>query len=145
MDTPFEYTKQVASDFGGTRNGMVISWPQGYKGEGRDPVTIWTCDRHCSDRLSKPRRCLSPKDGETASRRTRSKERALFYSFDSKHHAKETHTTQYFEMFGNRCRLQRRLVCAYDPPAGMADQKTIRPCRKTPWETLQLDNGFQFV
>ncbi|NEO81078.1 arylsulfatase [Moorena sp. SIO4G3] len=27
MDTPFQWTKQIASHFGGTRNGMVISWP----------------------------------------------------------------------------------------------------------------------
>ena len=29
MDTPFRWTKQVASYFGGTRNAMVISWPKG--------------------------------------------------------------------------------------------------------------------
>ena len=34
MCTPFQWTKQVASHFGGTRNGMVISWPQGIKGQG---------------------------------------------------------------------------------------------------------------
>ncbi len=34
MDTPFTYTKQVASDFGGTRNGMVIHWPKGIKAKG---------------------------------------------------------------------------------------------------------------
>jgi len=28
MDTPFQWTKQVASHFGGTRNGMAISWPK---------------------------------------------------------------------------------------------------------------------
>jgi arylsulfatase A-like enzyme len=28
MDTPFQWTKQVASHFGGTRNGLVISWPK---------------------------------------------------------------------------------------------------------------------
>jgi arylsulfatase len=27
MDTPFQWTKQIASHFGGTRNGLVISWP----------------------------------------------------------------------------------------------------------------------
>jgi arylsulfatase len=27
MDTPFQWTKQVASHFGGTRNGMCLSWP----------------------------------------------------------------------------------------------------------------------
>ena len=26
-DAPFAYTKQVASDFGGTRNGVVVHWP----------------------------------------------------------------------------------------------------------------------
>ena len=31
MDTPMQWTKQVASHFGGTRNGMVISWPKHMK------------------------------------------------------------------------------------------------------------------
>lgn len=31
MDTPFQWTKQVASHFGGTRNGLVVSWPAGIK------------------------------------------------------------------------------------------------------------------
>lgn len=34
MDTPFQWTKQVASHFGGTRNGMVISWPKHIKDVG---------------------------------------------------------------------------------------------------------------
>ncbi len=34
MDTPFQWTKQVASHFGGTRNGMVISWPARIKDVG---------------------------------------------------------------------------------------------------------------
>ncbi|MCU0381495.1 MAG: arylsulfatase [Chitinophagaceae bacterium] len=34
MDAPFSWTKQVASDFGGTRNGMVIQWPAGIKSKG---------------------------------------------------------------------------------------------------------------
>src|SRR6188768_2688846 len=33
-DTPFQWTKQVASHFGGTRNGMVIHWPKGIKSTG---------------------------------------------------------------------------------------------------------------
>jgi arylsulfatase len=31
LDSPFAWTKQVPSDFGGTRNGMVVSWPKGIK------------------------------------------------------------------------------------------------------------------
>jgi arylsulfatase len=34
MDTPFQWTKQVASHFGGTRNPMVVSWPARIKGRG---------------------------------------------------------------------------------------------------------------
>lgn len=34
MDTPFRYYKQVASHLGGTRNGMVVSWPAGIRGRG---------------------------------------------------------------------------------------------------------------
>ncbi|HEU5118019.1 MAG TPA: arylsulfatase, partial [Isosphaeraceae bacterium] len=34
MDTPFQWTKQVASHFGGTRNGLAISWPNGIKARG---------------------------------------------------------------------------------------------------------------
>ena len=34
MDTPFQWTKQVASHFGGTRNGLAISWPKGIKARG---------------------------------------------------------------------------------------------------------------
>ena len=34
MDTPFQWTKQIASHFGGTRNGMVMSWPARIKDKG---------------------------------------------------------------------------------------------------------------
>ena len=33
-DTPFTWTKQVASSYGGTRNGMVVHWPKGIKAKG---------------------------------------------------------------------------------------------------------------
>jgi arylsulfatase A-like enzyme len=33
-NTPFQWTKQVASHFGGTRNGMVMHWPKGIKAKG---------------------------------------------------------------------------------------------------------------
>jgi arylsulfatase len=31
MNAPFQWTKQVASHFGGTRNGLVINWPKRIK------------------------------------------------------------------------------------------------------------------
>ena len=34
MDTPYQWTKQVASHWGGTRNGTIVHWPKGIKGKG---------------------------------------------------------------------------------------------------------------
>lgn len=34
LDAPFSFAKQVASDFGGTRNGMIVHWPDNFKGNG---------------------------------------------------------------------------------------------------------------
>ena len=34
MDTPYQWTKMVASHWGGTRNGTIIHWPNGFKGKG---------------------------------------------------------------------------------------------------------------
>ena len=34
MNTPYQWTKQVASHFGGTRNGMVVHWPKGFESRG---------------------------------------------------------------------------------------------------------------
>jgi len=99
MDSPFSYTKQVASDFGGTRNGMVIHWPKGIKARGE----IRTQFSHVIDiaptvyevcKIPAPKKVngidQDPLEGNS-----------LVYSFDNAG-AKETHTAQYFEMFGNR-------------------------------------------
>ena len=48
MCTPFQWTKQVASHFGGTRNGMVISWPNRIKDKG-GLVPVSPRDRHRPD------------------------------------------------------------------------------------------------
>ncbi len=36
MNAPFQWTKQVASHFGGTRNPLVVHWPKRHQSEGRD-------------------------------------------------------------------------------------------------------------
>jgi arylsulfatase A-like enzyme len=99
MDTPFQHTKQVASDFGGTRNGMVIHWPNGIKAKGEVRPQFG----HVVDiaptiyevaKIPAPTRVngidQDPLEGNS-----------LAYSFADAG-AKETHTVQYFEMFGNR-------------------------------------------
>ena len=98
-DTPFQWTKQVASHYGGTRNGTVISWPARIKDAGGirpqwhhvidiTPTIIETA------KLPQPKfvNGIKQKPIEGVS---------MAYTFaDAK--ASTRHRTQYFEMFGNR-------------------------------------------
>jgi arylsulfatase A-like enzyme len=34
MDTPYQWTKQIASHWGGTRNGTIVHWPKGIQAKG---------------------------------------------------------------------------------------------------------------
>ena len=57
MDTPFQWTKQVASHWGGTRNGTIVHWPTGIDGEGRAAQPVHPRDR---------RRAHDPRGGGAA-------------------------------------------------------------------------------
>jgi arylsulfatase len=98
-NTPFQWTKQVASHFGGTRNGMVLHWPKGIKAKGE----IRSQFHHVVDvaptvlqaaKLPQPKVVNGikqrPMDGVS-----------MLYSADNAK-AAERRKTQYFEMFGNR-------------------------------------------
>ncbi|OYY56772.1 MAG: arylsulfatase, partial [Sulfurovum sp. 28-43-6] len=99
FDTPYKWTKQMGSDFGGTKVGMTMSWPNGIKTKGG----LRTQFHHVIDvaptileaaKLPEPKSVNGveqyPMDGVS-----------MAYSFDDAA-AKDRHTTQYFEMFGNR-------------------------------------------
>ena len=62
MNTPYQWTKQVASHFGGTRKGTIVHWPRGIQGRAR-PVAVLPRDRHRADG---PRGCRNtcPDNGE---------------------------------------------------------------------------------
>ena len=99
FDTPFAWTKQVASDFGGTRNGMVIHWPQGIKDNGG----LRSQFSHVIDiapTILEAAGLPEPKS-VNGTVQTPIEGTSLVYAFnDAK--APERHKTQYFEMFGNR-------------------------------------------
>ncbi len=57
MDTPYQWTKQVASHWGGTRNGTIVHWPGGIKAKARsaaNSVTSSTWPRPSSTRPNMP-------------------------------------------------------------------------------------------
>lgn len=98
-NTPFQWTKQVASHFGGTRNGMVMHWPKGIKAKGE----VRSQFHHVIDvaptaleaaQIPQPTMVNGvkqrPMDGVS-----------MLYSADAPK-APDQRTTQYFEMFGNR-------------------------------------------
>jgi len=99
MDTPYQWTKQVASHFGGTRNGTIVHWPKGITAKGE----IRSQFHHVID--------VAPTILEAAGlpqpvfvngvQQRPIEGVSMAYSFnDAK--ASDRHETQYFEMAGNR-------------------------------------------
>jgi arylsulfatase len=99
MDTPYQWTKQIASHWGGTRNGTIVRWPKGIKAKGE----IRHQFHHVIDvapsilelaQLTQPYSVNGvaqvPMQGVS-----------MAYTFDDAI-AGERRETQYFEMFGNR-------------------------------------------
>jgi len=99
MDTPYQWTKQVASHWGGTRNGTIVSWPTGFKAKGE----IRSQFHHVID--------VAPTVLEAAGlpepvmvhgvQQKPYEGVSMAYSFDDAQ-AIERHDLQYFEMFVNR-------------------------------------------
>jgi arylsulfatase len=99
MDTPYQWTKQVASHWGGVRNGTIIHWPAGIesKGEVRNQF------HHVIDvapTLLEAAGIPEPKFVEGVMQ-SPMEGTSMAYSFNDRD-AKDRHTIQYFEMFGNR-------------------------------------------
>jgi arylsulfatase A-like enzyme len=131
LNAPFGWMKQVPSDFGGTRNGMAVSWPKGIKA--RDGVRSQFS--HVIDvaptilqaiGLPEPKRVNGvqqiPMHGTS-----------LVYTFEAPK-APERHKTQYFEIAGNRAIYHEGWFA--------------RTIHKAPWEAkprraLQDDSAWQ--
>lgn len=99
LNAPFGWMKQVPSDFGGTRNGMVVHWPKGIKAKNE----IRTQFSHVIDvapTVLKAAGLAEPKV-VNGTRQIPMEGKSLVYSFDNAK-AREQHSTQYFEIAGNR-------------------------------------------
>ena len=125
MDAPFQWTKQVASHFGGTRNPMVVHWPRGIKSKGETRTqfhhvidVVPTILEACKIPEPKVVNGITQKPMEGMS---------MFYTFDDAN-VKGRRTTQYFELATNRAIYHDGWVA----------------CSRygLPWETANRGDGF---
>ena len=99
MDSPMQWTKQVASHFGGTRNGMVISWPAkindkgGIRSQFSSVIDIVPTIYQAAG--------ITPPTEIDGVKQKPIEGTSLVYTFDNAK-APTQHTTQYFELVGNR-------------------------------------------
>lgn len=99
MNTPYQWTKRIASHWGGTRNGLIVHWPAGFTSRGENRHQF----HHVID--------VAPTLLEVAGlpqplvvhgvQQTPIHGVSMAYSFDSAE-APDRHETQYFEVLGNR-------------------------------------------
>jgi arylsulfatase len=139
MDTPFQWTKQVASHFGGTRNPMVVHWPKGIKAKGETRTqfhhvidVVPTILEACKVAEPKVVNGIPQKPIEGVS---------MVYTFDAAN-AKSRRMTQYFELATNRAIYQDGWVACsrYGVPwatAGRGDDFV-----KAPWELYNIDEDY---
>ena len=118
FDAPFAHTKQVAGDFGGTRNGTVIHWPAGIK-SGNEIRTQFSHVIDVAPTILEAAMIPEP-EYVNGIKQYPLQGNSLIYSFNDAN-AAEQHSQQYFEIVGNR---------------GMyADGWMARTTVKYPWET----------
>lgn len=126
-NSPFSWTKQMASDFGGTRNGLVVHWPKGIKAKGEMrsqfgfvidvAPTVYEVSGIPAPKMVNG----IPQDPIEGT--------SLAYSFNQAD-APEQHTVQYFEIGGNRAIYQ---------DGWYARTVHLAPYLPEPYNTLQND------
>jgi arylsulfatase A-like enzyme len=98
-DTPFMWTKQIPSNYGGTRNGMIVSWPKRIKAA-NEIRSQWHHVIDVVPTILEAAALPQPKSVDGTVQEP-IEGVSMLYSFDHAA-AKSTHTTQYFEIMGNR-------------------------------------------
>jgi arylsulfatase len=144
FDTPFKWTKQVASFFGGTRQGMVMSWPARIKDAGGlrsqfhhiidiAPTLLEATGVQAPDMVNG----IGQKPIEGVS---------MAYTWDKANaQAKSTRQTQYFEMFGNRAIYHEGWMACTPPPQGpwlMGTAKMPEVLNGYKWELYNIAEDF---
>lgn len=142
MDTPFQWTKQVASHFGGTRNALAISWPARIKDKNG---AIRPQFHHVIDIVPTILESVGVPAPTSINGVAQSEIEgtSMVYSFnDAK--APSTRRTQYFEMFGNRAIYSDGWVAATTPLTAPWSpiSKKADPVHGWNWELYNVATDF---
>ena len=100
MDTPFQWTKQIASHFGGTRNGLADFLAEANQSARRDPRISSITSAISLPPFSKPSASQAPAQFNGVAQKP-IEGISMAYTFDDAG-APDRRTTQYFEMLGNQ-------------------------------------------
>jgi arylsulfatase len=139
--TPFRWLKQIASDFGGTRNGMVMHWPNGFEAKG-EMRSQWHHVNDVAATVLEAAKLPTPKSINGVEQIPLDGVSMLYAAKDKD--AADRHTVQYFEMFGNRAIYSNgwlaRVVHSI-PWQG----KPLRELEDDKWELYNIDEDFSLV
>ena len=140
MNTPYQWTKQVASHWGGTRNGTIVHWPNGFKAKGE----IRSQFSHVIDVAPTILEAAGlPEPVSVNGIQQRPIEGvSMLYAFDDAK-AAERHETQYFEMFGNRGIYHKgwTAVTKHGTPWVLMGRKTV-PLDDDVWELYDTNKDW---
>ena len=140
-DTPFEWTKQIASSYGGTRNGMVVHWPKGIPAK-NEVRSQWHHVIDIAPTILEATGLPEPKS-VNGTVQTPIEGVSMVYTFaDAK--APSRHTTQYFEIFGNRAIYQDGWLAGTIHRAAW-EFKPRRPLQEDIWELYDAGNDFSLT
>ena len=138
-NTPFQWTKQVASHFGGTRNGMVMHWPKGVKAKGE----VRSQFHHLVDvapTVLEAAKIPQPKTVNGVTQRPMDGV-SMLYSADAPK-AADKRTTQYFEMFGNRGIYHEGWVACTRHSIPWVMGVKLPAVKDDVWELYKVDEDF---
>jgi arylsulfatase A-like enzyme len=142
FDTPFKWTKQIASHFGGTRQGLAISWP----GHIDDPGGIRPQFHHIIDIVPTILEATGIQAPEYVDgiKQKPIEGVSMLYTFKKANaNAPTTHHTQYFEMISNRGIYQDGWYACTTPPHGpWILNAPMPPPTEYKWELYNLTEDY---
>jgi arylsulfatase len=141
MDSPFTWTKQIASDFGGTRNGIVVHWPKKIKAT-NEMRTQFTHVIDIAPTILEAAGLPEPKV-VNGTPQIPMQGVSMAYTFDNAK-ARERHTTQYFEIAGNRAIYHHGWFARTIHKAAW-EREVRRPLQNDVWELYDTRTDFSLA